>query len=169
MILLKSHFIIIENVLQETSKMIENFSQVTILPLQHKNSSLVIRSKQDKSLLKREMKCQNCKKPMYWTKFSRFGHSFILKCQNKECNGFKGTSTKRNGSFFVKFKISYEKWIHAMYIWTEGNGEKTASRVLDLSSRTLVDDYNFFRKICAKYFELNPIKIGGPGVIVQIN
>ena len=147
----------------------ENVFQDVILPLQDENATSVIRWMQENNLLRREMKCEKCNEIMNWTKFARSGDGFVWKCQNKECCAFKGTLSIRKGSFFNKSKITLQMWLHAMFLWAEGIGVETATHILNLSRRTLVAIYNFFREICAKYFELNPIKIGGPGVIVQID
>lgn len=34
---------------------------------------------------------------------------------------------------------------------------------VNLSEKTTIDYYSFFREICASYFQANQVKLGGPG------
>lgn len=47
--------------------------------------------------------------------------------------------------------------------------EQETYHIVNISRQTIVDFYNFFREVCMRHFELNPIKLGGPGIRVQID
>lgn len=62
------------------------------------------------------------------------------------------------------------------YIWAttsghaRGPGLKWTMHELNIGSNTTLVDWNqFFRDVCFQYFVLNPVQIGGPGVIVEID
>ena len=40
---------------------------------------------------------------------------------------------------------------------------------LQISTKTAVDWYNFIRDVCAQYFVDHPVKIGGPGIELEID
>ena len=57
-----------------------------------------------------------------------------------------------------------------MYYWSrQGDSIDKLMHELDIGSpNTIVDWKNFCRDICAQYFILNPMRIGGPDHIVEI-
>ena len=149
--------------------MARNIFQDVVLPLLSDNSSNVIRWMQQKKLLKSEVKCDSCAAWMNWTKYSRSKDGFIWKCQQKDCLKYKSTKSIRIGSFFARSNIALQRWIHVMYLWCERIGERAASRQVNLSEKTMIDCYNFFREVCAVYFAANPVKLGAHGVTVEID
>ena len=40
---------------------------------------------------------------------------------------------------------------------------------LNVSKKTVIDMFSFFREVCEKHFGKNPIRLGGPGIMVQID
>ena len=90
-------------------------------------------------------------------------------CQVKDCSKYKSTRSIQIGSFFANSNLSLQTWVHAIYLWTENIGEKLASRQLNISEKTMVDCYNFFREVCMNYFRSNPISLGGSGVVVEVD
>ncbi len=93
----------------------------------------------------------------------------MWRCQVKDCVKYKSTQSIRLGSFFARSRISLQKWVHVMYLWSERHGEIAVGRQVNLSEKTMIDCYSFFREICAVHFEANPIKIGRPGITVEVD
>ena len=62
-----------------------------------------------------------------------------------------------------------QKWLHLMYLWSIGEKQLQAVDQSGISSRTMVDVYSFFRKVCTDYFSTNPVQLGGDGIICQID
>ena len=106
---------------------------------------------------------------MNWTKLSPIQDNYVWKCQFKECNKFKSKVSIRKDSFFAKFKLPLRKWIQAIYYWCENISETTVTNILNNSEKTMIDIYSFLREICMKHFKANPIRLGGSGIIVQID
>ncbi|XP_042238728.1 uncharacterized protein LOC121877180 [Homarus americanus] len=146
----------------------DNTFQTDVLPLLCENPLPVINWLKQHGLLKHEMHCQSCHNRMNWTKHSRSKDGFAWKCQTRYCKKYKFTATIRTGSFFSKSHVTLQKWVHAIYLWSERVGERTATRHVNISEKTMIDCYSFFREVCSKHFQANPIQLGGLGIIVEI-
>ena len=120
-------------------------------------------------LLRRELKCQHCDKNMKWTNRSVLQDKYAWKCQFKDCEKYQQYESIRKGSFFFRSKLSLQKWVEAIFFWCEQTSVTHSVNFLNLSRVTVIDIHNFCREVCSKYFENNPIKLGGSGVTVQID
>ena len=115
------------------------------------------------------MKCSTCKKDMNWTKLASTLDKYMWGCQQKECKNYKTKKSIRHGSIFHKSKFSLQTWILAIYLWSEHTGLLTAARQLGICTKSAGLLYKEFRAICKMHFERYPIKLGGPGVVVEID
>ena len=79
------------------------------------------------------------------------------------------TVSVRDGSFFEKSKLPISKLLHCIYLWALETSVISATAQLAVSARTLVDFYNFLREVCSAALIRNPVQLGGPGRIVQID
>ena len=61
------------------------------------------------------------------------------------------------------------KLLHCIYLWSLETPIVSASTQLGVSEQTLVDQYNFLREVCSAALLRNPVLLGGPGRIVQID
>ena len=143
--------------------------KTVILPLLGEDCLQVINWLKQRKLLQRELKCPTCDQQMNWTKYAKTKDGFAWKCQNKYCIKYKSTITIRYGSFFTKSNLSLQSWVHAMYLWSERCSETMAYRQVNVSEKTMIDCYSFFREVCSRYLQANPVKLGGPGVVIQID
>lgn len=66
------------------------------------------------------------------------------------------------------FRLSYY-WCRQTHTVEEILFDMQRENNSNLSSSTITDWKNFFRNICAFYFERHPTMIGGPGTIVEID
>lgn len=140
-----------------------------IKPLIVENPPAVINWMKQHGLLRIEMKCSECKTAMNWTRCSSIQDKYVWKCQQKVCAKYKQTTSIRKDSFFFRSRLSLQKWIEAIFYWCEDISVTQAVNFLNLSRVTVVDIFNFFREICTKYFDKNPIRLGGAGLVVQID
>ena len=93
----------------------------------------------------------------------------LLEMPNQNVQTFQVHNVNKGTIFFMKSKLRLNDWVHLIYCWASKMGVRMASRQLGVSEKTIVDCYSFFREICSKYFANNPVKLGGPNVIVQID
>lgn len=56
-----------------------------------------------------------------------------------------------------------------MYLWCQQNNIQKTMLDTNLSEKTVIDVYSFFREICAQYLVREPIRLGGHGIVVQID
>ena len=122
-----------------------------------------------RGLIASTMKCSTCKKDMNWTKLASTLDKYMWRCQQKECKNYKTKKSIRHGSIFHKSKFSLQTWILAIYLWSEHTGLLTAARQLGICTKSAGLLYKEFRAICKMHFERYPIKLGGPGVVVEID
>lgn len=115
----------------------------------------------EKRLLVQGMRCPACQLDMLWTKHNKCGDGYSWKCHNTSCARYKYTKSIRNGSLFQRSHISFGKWVNAMYLWGIDEEVNMAAVRSDLSAKTMVDAFNYFRELCQWYFEAHPVMLGG--------
>ena len=103
---------------------------------------------------------------MHFGAKSNVTDGFVWRCK---CKGCKTTVSARDGSFFEKSKLPMSKLLHCIYLWALETSIVSATAQLAVSVKTLVDFYNFLREVCSAALIRNPVQLGGPGRIVQID
>ena len=68
------------------------------------------------------------------------------------------------GTCFSKLKLSIQKWIHLIHLWSISMPVTIACKEADVASKTAIDGYQWLREVCSTR---HPIKLGGPGTIIQ--
>ena len=68
---------------------------------------------------------------------------------------------------FSKSKLPLFKWLLLMQLWSRQHPVCDAADNADISEKTTIDSYQFFRDVCTTKLLQAPIKLGGPGVVVQ--
>ena len=96
--------------------------------------------------------------------YSRDG--FCWRCSNKKCN--KKVSI-RAGSWFEGHNLTLEQIILITYFWVYGADQEFVKHELGISNQTIVDWYNFSREVCSCILEKDNEKVGGPGIVVEID
>ena len=56
-----------------------------------------------------------------------------------------------------------------MYLWATKASNKQTQLQTGLSNHTIIDAFACLREICGRYLQENPIQLGGPGIIVQVD
>ena len=144
-----------------------NFTE-EILPCLDNNELCILKLKQ-LGLLARDIKCIQCNRDLLWTKHKKAKDGFAWKCQNTKCKIHKNTVSVRNGSFFANSNLSLAKWVHLIYLWSIQTSNQQAHAQTGVSKQSITNAYACLREICDRYLLKNPIRLGGPGVIVQID
>ncbi|CAL4124834.1 unnamed protein product [Meganyctiphanes norvegica] len=132
----------------------------------------VIRWFQQHQLIKSDMKCCECKHVMSWKidlGMKRFREGYFWRCKNGSCPKFNDRKNVRAGTVFGRSKISLKQWLHIMYKWSKNVGSTTVSKQVNICSKSICQCYRFFREVCEQYFKENPVKLGGPGITIEIN
>ena len=117
-------------------------------------------------LLATHKTCPVCAQPMVWSLRADRGTAFRWRC----CRPCTATVTIRVDTFFDKSNLRIRTILDLIRCWAyEELSFKKAQREFAISEHTFVNWRNFMRDICAEYFMQNPMMIGGPGVVVQID
>ena len=89
---------------------------------------------------------------------------FSLKCSR--CNH---RMTLRTGSFFYDSKLSIEQILVIVGYFVSGLEVSCVAEHTLISNKTVIDWFEFCRNICEHALDLPNTKIGGPGLVVQID
>ena len=120
-------------------------------------------------LLKQSLQCPHCRSRCTWSVRKGKKDGFGWRCLSQGCDHYGSFFSIRDQSFFAKSHIPLQKWVHLMFLWCNGERQIQAANITGISRKSLVDVYNFLREVCVVYFQNNPITLGGPGVVCQID
>jgi len=94
---------------------------------------------------------------------------FGFRCINSNCSKRLTTRTIRAGSFFEKSRVPLTKWLYFLYLWCQDTMVKKAAETTGISERITLQVYQYIRDICTTKLLHTPPRLGGPGVIAQID
>ena len=120
----------------------------------------------NKHLIASSAICPSCSSSMEWKIRANVKDGYTWRCKNPACRKMLSI---RHDSFFEKSKLSLRTWLHTLYLWDVDTPNKTTAQALGISERVTVDAYNFIHDVCSWKLLQTPIKLGGPGKIIQIN
>ena len=92
--------------------------------------------------------------------------AFLWRWRCPQCH--KGTAI-REGSFFAKSRLPLQKWLILLYWWATQYPILDAWQEAQVAERTAIQVYQWFCDVCSTQLLQTPIKLGGPGVVVQID
>jgi hypothetical protein len=106
-----------------------------------------------------------CGLPMKIGNVSKITDGKRWKC-SKYCNCSKSI---REGSIFFKSKLPLQKLLVLIWHWCMGDNNFQAVQKFGLSQTTVVDWFNILREVCSSDLLTMDIRIGGPGIIVEMD
>ena len=116
-------------------------------------------------LLHRHSRCTRCRRPQ--RELPRDGNDGIAWRCGRPCGR---RLSIRHGTFFSESHLSLATIVELVYLWVHDNVScDTLHHELDMSNHTLVDWKSFCRDICGEHFLANPVVVGGPGIVVEID
>ena len=122
-----------------------------------------------KNLLSTFMTCPHCNLNMR----ERFRGDVIDKvswvCFNARCPKPLTTLSIRNGSFFAKFRLSLADVWTVILMWCENESVCNTSRNFGICRPTIKKIYEELRSIVAIQQSNDPVCLGGPGIVCQID
>ena len=78
-------------------------------------------------------------------------------------------TTIQEDSFFSKSRLPLRKWVILMYWWARNYPVTAAAHKAEVTEATACAVYQWLREVCTTRLLQTPIKLGGPGTIVQID
>lgn len=117
--------------------------------------------------------CKVCKGQMRLVPFSGVkacNDGYRWRCTAKIDGKKHDTSvTIRAKSWFSGSNMTLQEIVLLTYYWCHNLPQEYIIHELGLSSATIVDWFNFAREVCEELIIRNSVKIGGPGVEVEID
>ena len=144
------------------------YTQV-IVPLIGQDVWPALRWLMDRRLLASELRCKQCNIGMALRRRQGNKDGMLWACTNHGCSLKNTTSSIRSGSFFSRSNLKLSQWIHIIYLWSIGESQKDTVKLSGVSKRSMVEIYASLRAICGQYFKQNPIRLGGPGQVCQLD
>ena len=141
-----------------------NISILDIGPVIFGDTEELIDFLQQKHLLASNMVCSNCGTAMTLRQKSDISDGCIFRCDS--C---KTTKSLRAGSFFSKSKLTLQQWLVLLYWWVREYPVTDAAEEARVGRDTTIDAYQWLREVCSTKLLQNPIRLGGPGKVVQID
>ena len=85
------------------------------------------------------------------------------------CPQCKGRKLIRDGSFFAKSRLPLKKWLLLLHFWLREFPVTTVVLDVDITKRSAIDVYQWFRKVCSTALLTTPILLGGNGAVVEFD
>eukprot|EP00094_Tigriopus_californicus_P013188 TCALIF_12754-PA protein Name:"Protein of unknown function" AED:0.30 eAED:0.30 QI:0/-1/0/1/-1/1/1/0/163 len=86
------------------------------------------------------------------------------------CPSHKGERVSQlKGSFWEKTRISIPKTLMLAWLWSYKTSVSDTCSQTGVAAKAVGQWFSFYRDVCSHWLEENPYKIGGPGVIVEID
>ncbi|KAG0426895.1 hypothetical protein DMUE_5937, partial [Dictyocoela muelleri] len=120
-------------------------------------------------LLKTSQKCLSCDNEMFTRKMGRHMDGFSWVCENKICCKFKNNLSIRYGSCFGRFRLPLNKLFLFIYCWSSSKNISSVCKDYSISRPALGNIFDFLREKVSSYLSREPIRLGGPGVVCQID
>lgn len=129
----------------------------------------VISYLRQKNVLHYSIYCVSCCKTMKQVKRVGSPDGYAFRCYTIGCNKYQHHQSIRFGSILINFTISLKKFIHVVYLYSMETTQEFIEETVGLSNSTLYKLIKVLRNRIGDYFVRNPIILGGPEVIVQID
>ncbi|KCZ79527.1 hypothetical protein H312_03085, partial [Anncaliia algerae PRA339] len=122
-----------------------------------------------RNLLKREVTCGYCSELMTEKILRNHVDGISWVCSNNSCNKRRTTCSIRKDSFFSFFRLSLADIWTLVIMWCEDIQIIEVQRRYGINRKTIGLVYNKLRELASNYFDLDPIRLGGPGIICQVD
>ena len=85
------------------------------------------------------------------------------------CPDCKKCISIRDESFFSKSRMPLQKWVVLMYWWARNYPVTDAAEEAEVTEASACAMYQWLREVCTTELLQTPIRLGGPGIVVQID
>lgn len=118
-------------------------------------------------LLKENVVCSGCSETMFLKSSTDgwVGHEW--RCLQYRCDKYMSSTSVRNNSFFENIATPVKKVLKIFCYWAEGLNQTEILRLVEISRPTLSKIRKAIILKISQYFLFNPIRLGGPGTIIQ--
>ncbi|ORD96001.1 hypothetical protein HERIO_2023 [Hepatospora eriocheir] len=122
-----------------------------------------------KGILKRYVKCGTCLLDMKTKPYTRNSDSVAFKCCNRNCNDFSKYVSICTKSLLSGFTVPLRDFLLVAYKWFNNHTHEQIGTEVNIKNKSIIKIIDLLRNQCFKYKTKNPIRLGGDGMIVQID
>ncbi|KAG0440321.1 hypothetical protein DMUE_1829 [Dictyocoela muelleri] len=133
------------------------------------NNSQSVNFLKERGILRGLMYCNGCNKLMKTANYKRNIDRLAWRCYRKSCSEFLKYVSVRKNSIFSDFKISLGDCILICYWFFCGFRKKDLIKEFGIKKDVILKMYMKLRERISRDLEENPIRLGGNGVICQID
>lgn len=123
----------------------------------------------DNSLLQKSPNCMSCNEALNMKETKRNKDGLGWRCYNKLCLKYGQWVSIRVGSFFANFSLDLQEILKAIYFWSTSSLQSDILKHVDINKNVLTKLKSLLIAEIRNYYSRNPIILGGPGKIVQID
>lgn len=145
-----------------------NLYQGMLLPMRQLNSLDLLWALQDIGIIRNKCFCCHCSHVMFLHPVKTMD-GYRWRCNNIGCEKYGTTTSVRAGSFFEKHRFSMVDILTAIYYWCNKEPVTRTEAYLNQTRKTVSAVYDHCRLVVNSFLANNPILLGGPGVICQID
>ena len=139
-------------------------SILQIGPVIFSETDKLIQYLQTKGLLSSQKMCHACGTAMQLSPRSDVSDGVRFRCP--ACH--KCTSI-RDSSLFSKSRMPLKEWLVLIYWWSRNYPVTDAASEAEVSEASACAVYKWLREVCTTRLLQSPIRLGGPGTVVQID
>lgn len=123
----------------------------------------------EKNIFKSSISCKYCGIPMKLRKTKDCSDGYTWNCRTYACSHFQTTKRISEGSVFEGFGVSTRRLIKSCLLWCTGASTQLILKNINLSDKTFFKLKLILINRIKKYFDNNPIKLGGPFKVVHVD
>lgn len=115
----------------------------------------------EKSVLERTRKCHGCAREMKFLTETK-----MFRCTKKDC---RKKSSLLKGTFFAGHVLKLHQILMMAFMWLSKTPQSSVIMMTGHSKTTVTAFFKYFRELVSDAVDLEDVKIGGPGVIVEVD
>ena len=85
------------------------------------------------------------------------------------CGQCKTCKSIREGSFIQKSRMTLKQWLLLLHLWAKNDSVTSVAEDVEVSHPNATDAFQWLGEVCSTKVLQNPIQLGGPGKIIQID
>ncbi|KCZ82454.1 hypothetical protein H312_00112 [Anncaliia algerae PRA339] len=121
------------------------------------------------NLLNKFPKCVVCKSGLKLRKKSTLIDKLCWICEKKDCSKYKSNISIRKGSFFINLKSSLLDIFSIIILFSCDKQIKDIIKDYGYGKCVVINVFKKLRVIIKEDLFINPIKLGGPGIVCQVD
>lgn len=122
-----------------------------------------------RGVLKSVSICSCCFNQHQLKKYLRNSDGVAWRCMTRPCINYKKYVSIRNNSFFENYSSSLNHLFSIIWKWGLEISQSNIMKEIPVARRLIVEIFKKLRNCCGKFLVQNPLKLGGRGLICQID